>query len=200
MPEILDLADAVLLAWYPGEEGGTALANILFGEVNPSGKLPVTFYKSVNDLPPFDDYSMDNRTYRYFKGEPEFEFGYGLSYTTFDFMQVTMDKEEATMNDTINLTVTIKNTGNYDGDEVIQVYGSKVEPMLFRPIKTLTGFKRVSLKKGETKQVTIPLDVRQLAWWDVKNQHYVVEPGTYRIEIGTSSKNIRVTREIRVKQ
>jgi beta-glucosidase len=198
MPEILDMADAVILAWYPGEEGGTALADILFGDVNPSGKLPVTFYKSVDDLPPFDDYSMDNRTYRYFRGEPEFEFGYGLSYTTFDFLQATPDKDEASINDTVSLTVTLRNTGNDDGDEVIQVYGSKTDPRLFRPIKTLIGFKRVSLKKGETKQVTLPVAVRTLACWDVQKHQYVIEPGKYELQIGASSKDIRLRQEIRL--
>lgn len=181
-----------------GEEGGNALADILFGDVNPSGKLPVTFYKSVDDLPPFDDYSMDNRTYRYFKGEPAFEFGFGLSYTTFDFLEATPDKEEASMNDTVSLSVTIQNTGNYDGDEVIQVYGSKTDPLIFRPKKTLISFKRVHLKKGETKQVTVPVAVRTLACWDVQKHQYVIEPGKYELQVGASSKDIRLRKEIRV--
>jgi beta-glucosidase len=199
IPEILQLADAVLMAWYPGEEGGHALADILFGDVNPSGRLPVTFYRSVNDLPPFDDYRMQERTYRYFTGKPEFEFGFGLSYTTFDYRNATIDTKEVTGNDFINLKVNLSNSGKYDGDEVIQVYGKKIDPVFFRPVKTLIGFQRVNISKGESKEVVISLDISKLSYWDVESQQYTVEPGKYEVQIGASSSDIRLRTEINIR-
>ncbi|MCX6233439.1 MAG: glycoside hydrolase family 3 C-terminal domain-containing protein [Bacteroidetes bacterium] len=199
IPEILQLADAVLMAWYPGEEGGTALADVLFGDVNPSGRLPVTFYRSVKDLPPFDDYRMQGRTYRYFIGKPEFEFGFGLSYTTFDYKNANTDRTEVTGNDFINLNVILSNSGKYDGEEVIQVYGKKIDPVFFRPVKTLIGFQRVNIRKGEIKEVVIPLDISKLSYWDVEAQQYAVEPGKYEVQIGASSADIRLRTEINIR-
>ena len=113
---------AIIQAWYPGEEGGRAVAQVLFGEVNPAGRLPVTFYASTNDLPPFENYSMENRTYRYFKGKPLYAFGYGLSYTKFEYSDAKVDSNSIATDGTIKLTFTVKNTGDRDGDEVPQVY------------------------------------------------------------------------------
>ncbi len=139
------MADAILFAWYPGEQGGNAVADIIFGNVNPSGRLPVTFYKSTTDLPDFEDYSMDGRTYKYFHGEPLYPFGYGLSFTQFQYsnLEVNIDGER------IIASLSIKNSGSFDGDEVVQVYARKMDPKFWRPIKQLVGFNRISLKKGE---------------------------------------------------
>jgi beta-glucosidase len=199
IPEVLELADAVLMAWYPGEEGGNALADVLFGDVNPSGRLPVTFYKTVNDLPPFEDYSMIGRTYRYFKGKPEFEFGYGLSYTTFEYKNVQIVKNEVENSEDVDVKVTLSNSGGYDGDEVVQVYGSKPDAVKFRPVKTLIGFQRVHLIKGETRTISIPVDISKLAYWDTAAKQYIVESGRYELQIGASSADIRLRTEVIVR-
>ena len=187
--EIDQLADAVLFAWYPGEQGGNAVADIIFGNINPSGRLPVTFYKSTTDLPDFDDYSMDGRTYKYFHNEPLYSFGYGLSYTQFQYsnLEVNMDGEK------INVSLSIKNSGDFDGDEVVQVYVRKTDPKFWRPIKQLVGFGRISIKKGEQKSVKIEIDKKQFQYWDTDDQKYAVEPGTYEFQVGSSSLDIRQT-------
>src|SRR5205085_10174232 len=119
---------AILQAWYPGEEGGTAVAQILFGDINPAARLPVTFYASTKDLPPFDDYSMTNRTYRYFTGKPLYAFGHGLSYTKFDYADAKLDSPQRPADGSIKLSFTLKNTGQREGDEVAQVYFRHVKP------------------------------------------------------------------------
>lgn len=188
IPEINELADAILFAWYPGEQGGNALADILFGDVNPSGRLPVTFYKSDNDLPAFENYTMEGRTYRYFRGEPLFPFGYGLSFTRFEYsnMVVKTDSEK------IQVTFSVKNTGDYDGDEVIQIYTRKMNPIFWRPIRQLVGFKRISLKKGEQKSVTMEINKKQFQYWNVNEHKYMIEPGDYEILVGSSSADIKL--------
>ena len=140
---------AIVDCWYPGEEGGNAVADVLFGDFNPAGRLPVTFYKSVNDLPSFEDYSMKGRTYRYFKGEPLYAFGFGLSYTAFEYSAIRLDKEHVLKEENIKLNITVSNTGRYDGDEVIQVYFKQPESVTEKPIQSLVAFKRISFKKGE---------------------------------------------------
>ena len=161
--------DAILQAWYPGERGGEALADILFGDCNPSGKLPITFYRSVNDLPDFLDYTMTGtsadgkshgRTYRYFSGTPLYPFGYGLSYTTFQKSAKVKKSKDSCL-----VSVTVKNTGSRDGDETVMVYLRNPKDAK-GPVKTLRAFQRVSLKAGETKQVDITLSGDQLLWWD----------------------------------
>ncbi|MBN2172618.1 MAG: glycoside hydrolase family 3 C-terminal domain-containing protein [Bacteroidales bacterium] len=186
IPEIDSIADAVLFAWYPGEAGGFAVADIIFGDVNPSGRLPVTFYKSVNDLPDFEDYSMERRTYRYFEGEPLYPFGFGLSYSSFEYSDASVSKN----GDKIELQITIKNSVDFDGDEVVQVYARKVEPQYWRPVKQMIGFKRLSLKSGESKSVTITVDPKQLQYWDVETKQYRVEPGEYELMVGGSSNDL----------
>jgi len=130
---------AIVEAWYPGQAAGQAIADVLFGDYNPAGRLPVTVYKSVNDLPPFETYDMKGRTYRFFKGDPLYPFGYGLSYTTFDYKDLQVKGKD--------VTVTVTNTGKVDGDEVVQVYASG----------TLAAFKRVDLKAGESKTVELEM-------------------------------------------
>lgn len=172
--------DAILQAWYPGEQGGHAVADVLFGDYNPGGKLPVTFYKDDSQLPPFDDYAMKGRTYRYFDGEPLFPFGFGLSYTTFSVGTPVYDVAKSTV------SVKVSNTGNRDGVETVQVY-VRYTGDADGPLKTLRGFSRVELKVGETKDVTISLPPESFEWWDKQTNTMRVMPGTYEIMVGTSS-------------
>ena len=137
---------AILQAWYPGEEGGLAVGEVLFGDVNPSGHLPITFYASTADLPDFTDYSMSNRTYRYFNGKPEFAFGYGLSYTQFKFSDGKLDSKKIPADGTVKVSFAVKNTGERDGDEVAQVYFRHVDSSVPQPKLALCGFTRVHLQ------------------------------------------------------
>jgi len=170
--------DAIIQAWYGGEQGGRALANVLYGKVNPSGKLPVTFYKSVDQLPDFLDYKMAGRTYRYFADTPLYPFGYGLSYTTFAIDKPTYKKG--------NVTVNVKNTGKCEGTEVVQVYVRRPADAE-GPLKTLRGYSRVSLQPGESRQVVIPMPRERFELWDAKTNTMRVVPGQYELMVGSSS-------------
>lgn len=176
----LQTCDAILQAWYPGEQGGTAVADVLFGDYNPGGKLPVTFYKDDSQLPPFDDYDMTNRTYRYFKGAPLFPFGYGLSYTTFKVGTPAYDAASG------KITVKVSNTGKRDGVEIVQAYMRNTADT-DGPLKSLRGFARVSLNAGETKTVEIDFPRKSFEGWDVETNTMRVVPGRYDIMVGTSS-------------
>ena len=181
VPE-LETCDAILQWWYAGEQGGTALADVLTGRYNPSGKLPVTFYKSTDDLPDFLDYTMKNRTYRYFTGEPLFPFGHGLSYTTFAF-----SKPGVKVNDkSVTVTTKAKNTGKLDGTETVQIYFRRTADTE-GPQKTLCGYQQVNLKAGETRTVTITLPRKNLESWDAKSNTMHFIPGQYQLMIGSSS-------------
>ena len=175
-----ETCDAILQAWYPGEQGGHAVADVLFGDYNPGGKLPVTFYKDDSQLPPFDDYRMEGRTYRYFRGQPLYSFGYGLSYTTFVTGEPSYDAA------TGKITIDVTNTGNRDGVEIVQAY-LRNPADTDGPIKTLRGFTRVELKAGETRAVTIDFPASAFEWWDAETNTMRVSPGTYEILVGTSS-------------
>ena len=170
--------DAIIQAWYGGEQGGRALAGVLFGDVNPSGKLPITFYKSVDQLPDFLDYRMTNRTYRYFKDEPLYPFGYGLSYTTFAYGKPKFKNGQ--------LTVSVKNTGSREGTEVVQVYIRRPADT-DGPLKTLRGYSRVTLKPGESRNVTIALPRERFELWDAKTNTMRVVPDQYELFVGSSS-------------
>ena len=176
----LQTCDAILQAWYPGEQGGTAVADVLFGDYNPGGKLPVTFYKDDSQLPPFDDYDMANRTYRYFKGAPLFPFGYGLSYTTFKIGTPAYDAASG------KITVKVSNTGKRAGVEIVQAYMRNTADT-DGPLKSLRGFARVSLNAGETKTVEIDFPRKSFEGWDVETNTMRVVPGRYDIMVGTSS-------------
>jgi len=189
---------AIVMAWYPGEEGGNALAEILFGRYNPAGRLPVTFYKSVNDLPPFTDYFMKGRTYRFFEGTPLYPFGYGLSYTSFKYKDIRLSQEEAGVQDTLNVQVTLVNSGDRDGDEVVQIYVRNPADKT-GPRKALKGFQRTFLKAGEEKVVTIPLPVQQLAVYHEDTKTFAPDPGTWEIMAGASSEDIRLKTVLKVK-
>ena len=176
----LETCDAILQAWYPGEQGGHAVADVLFGDYNPGGKLPVTFYRDDSQLPPFDDYRMAGRTYRYFRGTPLFPFGYGLSYTTFATGTPKYNAEKGT------ITLNVTNTGKRDGVEIVQAYLRNPADTA-GPAKTLRGFTRVELKAGETKAVTIDFPRTAFEWWDALTNIMRVAPGKYEILVGTSS-------------
>ena len=183
---------AILQAWYPGQEGGRAVAEVLFGEVNPSGHLPVTFYRSTADLPPFNDYSMTNRTYRYFTGKPLYAFGHGLSYTKFEYARGKLASKKVSPGGTVKVTFTVKNSGRRDGDDVAQIYFRHVNSKVAQPRQALCGFARVSLKQGETKQVTVEVAAERLRHWDTDKKQYVVEAGAYEFLVGAASDDIKL--------
>ena len=185
VPE-MESCDAILQAWYPGQAGGLAVADVLFGDFNPSGKLPVTFYKNTDQLPDFEDYSMKNRTYRYMTEAPLFPFGYGLSYTTFDISKGRLNKKTISAGQDLNFEVNVKNTGKYDGAEVIQVYVRKVDDAE-GPIKSLRAFRRVPLKAGETCVVSIDLLPTTFEFFDPTTNTMRIMPGKYEIMYGNSS-------------
>jgi beta-glucosidase len=188
---INDNMPAVIDAWYPGEQGGNAIANVLFGDYNPAGRLPLTFYRSIDDLPPFNDYEVFNgRTYMYFDKNPLYSFGFGLSYTTFEYRGIRINENKIKSGDTIVVSVDVKNTGKYDGDEVIQLYLHDVEASEKLPQKQLKAFKRISLEKGEIQTVSFNLNREDLSFWNSKNE-FVLEPGIYKIMIGAASNDIR---------
>jgi len=183
---------AILQVWYPGEEGGRAAAEVLFGDINPSGHLPVTFYRATADLPSFTDYSMSNRTYRYFSGKSLFAFGHGLSYTKFDYKSGKLESKTIAANGTAKVTFTVKNTGKRDGDDVAQVYYRHVNSSVPQPKLALCGFVRVHLQRGESNQVTIEVPAERLRFWDTQKKQYVVEPGSYEFLIGAASDDLRL--------
>lgn len=174
--------DAILQAWYGGEQGGQAVADILFGDYNPSGKLPVTFYKSVDQLPDFEDYRMANRTYRYFRGEALFPFGFGLSYTTFAVGKPKYDAKKG------KISVSVTNTGKRKGLETVQAYVKNTADT-DGPLKTLRGFEQVELEAGETKTIDIDFPLTAFEGWDKTTNTMRVCPGTYEISVGTSSRD-----------
>ena len=191
--------DAIVETWYPGQNGGAAaVADILFGKYNPAGRLPVTFYKSVDDLPAFEEYDMKGRTYRYFKGTPLYPFGYGLSYSTFNYQNISLSKKAVKQSDSINVNVTIKNTSATDGEEVVQIYASADNIKKFRPVKTLIGFERVFLKANQTKLVTVKVAVQSLRQFNVAKNEYEVYKGIYSIHAGSSSADIPLETKLKV--
>jgi beta-glucosidase len=191
---------AILVAWYPGQRGGDALADVLFGEVSPAGRLPVTFYKSVAQLPPFDDYSMKERTYRYFTGEPLYPFGHGLSYTRFEYSDLRLDRATAGAGEEVQASVSVKNVGARPGDEVVQLYVRHLQPRLPVPLQQLRGFERVPLQPGEQRRVTFRLvPERDLAHYDEARRAFVVEPGDYEVRVGASSRDIRLNARLGVR-
>ena len=178
--------DALLQAWYAGQGGAKALAEVLFGDYNPNGKLPVTFYRSNNDLPDFLDYSMKNRTYRYFTGVPQYAFGYGLSYTTFSLGDAKISAKQMKKNGKVTLTIPVTNTGSREGAETVQVYVKALDDA-GAPIKALKGFQKLNLKAGETKKATITLDGEAFEYYDEMIDELATKAGRYQILYGTSS-------------
>ena len=175
-------ANAILESWYPGEEGGAAIAETLSGKNNPAGRLPVTFYTGVDQLPPFEDYAMKGRTYRYFEGKPLYPFGYGLSYTTFSYSGLTLPKEAVKAGDPLTAEVTVTNTGNREGDEVAQLY-LNFPKVPGAPLRALRGFKRVHLKPGESQNLRFELRDRDLSMVSEAGEPIIAE-GKYSVSIG----------------
>ena len=180
--------DALLQAWYPGQGGAKALAEVIFGDFNPGGKLPVTFYRSNDDLPDFLDYSMKNRTYRYFEGQPQYAFGYGLSYTTFALGKGKLSKKSMKADGKVTLSVPVTNTGRCEGTETVQVYVKALDDP-GAPIKALKGFQKLDLNAGETKTATITLDGEAFEYYNEAIDELSVKPGRYQILYGTSSRD-----------
>jgi beta-glucosidase len=183
---------AIVQAWYPGEQGGTAVGKVIFGDTNPSGRLPITFYASTSDLPDFEDYSMKNRTYRYFTGKPLFAFGHGLSYTSFSYKNPALDQSSFAPSDTVKVSFELENSGSRDGDEVAQVYFRHVKSAVPQPKLALCGFTRVHLASGEATTVSVDVPAERLRYWDTTAKKYVVEPGKYELLIGAASDDIRL--------
>ncbi len=184
----VEIVPAIIEAWYPGQAGGKAIADVLFGDYNPAGRLPVTFYRSIDDLPEFKDYRINGRTYRYFKKEPLFPFGYGLSYTRFRYSKLNFPKSIRAGED-LNLDVEVENAGKLDGEEVVQVYLSRPDSdSLFNPIRWLAGYKRIFLRKGEKQKVNFKIEPEQMKTFD-RNGKKVIEPGTLLVSVGGQQPN-----------
>ncbi|MGH9941183.1 MAG: glycoside hydrolase family 3 C-terminal domain-containing protein [Pyrinomonadaceae bacterium] len=173
---------AIVQAWYPGEEGGSAIADVLFGDYNPSGKLPVTFYKSASQLPPFEDYRMEGKTYRYFKGDPLYPFGHGLSYTKFEYGKLKV-KQSVKAGESVQVSAEVRNTGAVAGDEVAQLYLTDVAASAPVPLRSLRGVQRVNLRPGETRRITFTLTPRDLTLIDDGGKR-VLEPGEFAVTVG----------------
>ena len=191
MPWEVENLPAIVQAWYPGGEGGTGVAEVLFGDYNPAGRLPVTFYAKTADLPEFTDYRMADRTYRYFTGKPLFPFGYGLSYTTFQYQTPTLANAKLGAKDTVKLRVPVKNTGKRDGDEVVQVYLRHGKSPVPQPIHSLVAYKRMNVAKGATASFDFEIPVERFHYWSETKNDYVVDPGDYELEVGASSGDIQ---------
>jgi len=188
--ELEEMVEAVVFVWYPGQAGGQALADILFGDVSPSGKLPVTFPKSTDQLPPFDDYRMEGRTYRYSTAEPLYPFGFGLSYTRFEFSDLKLTANRIAAGKLLSFSVTLKNVGAMDADEVVQVYLSDPEASVPVPIHKLVGFRRVHVSAGKSKTVRFSLPSEVMLFVDA-NGDQKLEPGQFRLTVGSCSSGPR---------
>jgi beta-glucosidase len=187
--------DAILQAWYSGESGGQAVADVLFGDYNPSGKLPLTFYKDTTQLPDFEDYTMKGRTYRYITSDPLFHFGYGLSYTTFNIGAAQLSNNQVKANQAITVTIPVANTGKRDGTEVVQVYIRKVGDASGLT-KTLRGFQRIQVPQSKTANAVIDLPYSSFEFYDDKALQVKVTPGDFEIWYGNSSnpKDLKMTK------
>ena len=199
IPAVKQAAPAILEAWWGGVEGGNATADVLFGDVDPAGRLPHTVYASDAQVPPQDVYDVTQGfTYMYVNGEPLFPFGHGLSYTTFDYGQITLSADQIGADGKLTISIPVKNTGHRPGDEVVQLYVHQVNPSVKRPTKELRGFDRISLAPGESKTVTFTLPAEKLAFYDLNTHAFLVEQGAYDLMTGSSSKDIRATTRLTV--
>ncbi len=188
---------AIVEAWYPGEEAGNAVADVLFGNYNPGGRLPVTFYKSVDQLPPFEDYRMAGRTYRYSKQAPLYPFGYGLSYTQFTYSDLTLDKQQIRGGDSLRVSLRVKNTGPVEGDEVVQLYLTDEQASVPVPLRSLQGFHRLRLAAGQSDSVSFILSPRQMSLLDAQMKR-VVEPGYFTVAVGGKQPDLQGTADARI--
>jgi beta-glucosidase len=187
-----DNVPAMLEAWYAGEEGGNAIADVLTGDFNPAGRLPYTVYESGKDVPLDTDYDITHGyTYMYFNGEPVFPFGHGLSYTRFEYGALNLSAKSITADGKITLSVDVTNTGKQAGDEVVQFYGHEEKCSVKQPNQKLIAFERIHLNPGEKKTVTEEIPATRLSIYDETQHKFVVEPGTFDVMVGSSSKDIR---------
>jgi beta-glucosidase len=199
VPWIKDNVPAMLQAWWPGEEGGHAIADVLFGDVNPAGRLPATVYASEAQVPPLTEYDITKGfTYMYLNGAPLFPFGHGLSYTTFQYDGLKLSANQIKSKDTMNVSVDVTNTGKVAGDEVVQLYVHQEKSSVKVPEKELRGFQRISLQPGEKRTVTFALPGEKLAFWDEKTHAFLVEPGVFDLMVGSSSGDIRLRQNLEV--
>lgn len=183
---------AILMSWYPGQRGGTAVGQALFGDINPAGRLPVTFYKASEALPAFDDYAMEGRTYRYFRGTPLYPFGHGLSYTRFDYGTLRLDAARLRADGRLGIAVDVTNAGTRSGDEVVQLYVRREHAGSGDAVQELRGFQRIHLAPGEHRTVTFTLEAAQaLRHYDEARAAYEVRPGAYEVRVGASSADAR---------
>jgi beta-glucosidase len=190
---------AIMVAWYPGQQGGNAVADVLFGAANPAGRLPITFYSESEKLPAFDDYSMQGRTYRYFGGNPLYAFGHGLSYTKFEYSDLQVDRTTASPQDAVTVSVNVRNTGKRAGDEVVQLYLHPLSPLRTRAVKELRGVERITLQPGETRKVSFTVTGRRdLTYYDENAHGYAVDTGAYEVQVGASSADIRAKKTFQV--
>jgi beta-glucosidase len=185
---------AIVEAWYPGQAAGTAIADVLFGDYNPGGRLPVTFYKSTDQLPPFEDYSMKERTYKYFTGSPLYPFGHGLSYTTFAYRNLNVPRS-VKAGEPVKVSITVTNTGSRAGDEVVQLYVTDRKASVPVPIRKLVGFRRVSLKPGASRQVSFTIDPRELSLISDDTRR-VIEPGVFDLSVGGKQPGFTGTADV----
>ena len=188
--EVEDMVDAILFVWYPGMEGGRAVADVLFGDVSPSGKLPATFPKSLDQLPAFDDYGMNGRTYRYMTEEPLYPFGFGLSYSNFDYSDLQLDKTTLAIGDSLTVNVTVTNCGSSDSAEVVQFYLSDLHASTIVPLHHLVGFERITLKAGESHTSKFTLTPEMMSFYNDDGK-LTLEPGEFRLEVGGCSPGKR---------
>ena len=188
--EVEDMVDAILFVWYPGMEGGNAVADVLFGDVSPAGKLPVTFPRSLDQLPAFDDYSMKGRTYRYMTEEPLYPFGFGLSYSCFEYSDLQLDKTNIAPGDSLNISITLHNSGSRDSAEVVQFYLSDLQASTVVPLHRLIGFERVFLKAGESRSLKFTLTPEMMSFYNDDGK-LTLEPGEFRLEVGGCSPGKR---------
>jgi len=190
---------AILEAWWGGEEGGNAIADVLFGQVNPGAKMPLTVYATDSQVPPQDEYDISQGfTYMYLPSKPLFPFGHGLSYTRFEYSRLRISSKQIDPHGQVTIQVDVKNTGKREGDEVVQLYVRDVACSVKRPLKELRGFERIRLNSGDTKTVTFALPCDKLSFYDEKTHQFVVEPGTFEVLIGSSSDDIRLKGEFDV--
>ena len=191
-------ADAIIFAWYPGEQGGNALADIVFGKISPSGHLPLTFYKSIDNVPDYKNYHMAGHTYRYYNGPVQYPFGFGLSYTSFAYSLQDGPKKDYKTTDTITTNIKVKNTGSMNGDEVVQAYIQY--PSIDRmPYKELKFFKRVSITSGDEQKVTVKIPVKELQKWDLSTHNWKIYPGNYKLTLGSNSQDSKISMDFAVR-
>jgi beta-glucosidase len=188
--EVEDLAEAIVFIWYPGQEGGKAVADVLFGDVSPAGKLPVTFPKSLDQLPLFEDYGMTGRTYRYMTQEPLYPFGFGLSYSRFEYAELTLEKSAVRAGENLGVSVKVSNVGQRAAAEVAQCYLTDLEASAPVPLHHLVGFERVFLQPGESRTVQFTLTPEMMSFFDEQGK-LTLEAGALRLEVGGCSPGKR---------